>query len=216
MAFEQQRDGGLFVVISGIPGSGKTTVARALAPLLGLPIIDKDDILERLFDEKGIGDLAWRRQLSREADSILEAEVLNARGAIVVSFWNVAGMSSSTGTPTAWLKRLEPCVIHIQCWCPPEIAAQRYLERKRHPGHLDASQNADDVFGSIGSLSKLEPPEIGTRVVVDTTQSLTPQVLLAELEAVAGRPQHSCLLCLSRNDHGTAAENDHVLQKVNE
>jgi shikimate kinase len=34
-----------FVVISGLPRSGKTTLGRRLAPALNLPFIDKDDIL---------------------------------------------------------------------------------------------------------------------------------------------------------------------------
>jgi shikimate kinase len=42
-----------FVVISGLPGSGKTTLGRRLAPALTLPFIDKDDILDRLFESKG-------------------------------------------------------------------------------------------------------------------------------------------------------------------
>ena len=45
-----------FVVISGLPGSGKTTLGRRLASVLDLPLIDKDDILDRLFESKGIGD----------------------------------------------------------------------------------------------------------------------------------------------------------------
>ena len=57
-----------FVVFSGLPGSGKSTLARQLAPALGLPLLDKDDFLDALFDERGIGDLAWRAALSREAD----------------------------------------------------------------------------------------------------------------------------------------------------
>jgi glucokinase len=58
-----------FVVISKLPGSGKTTLARRLAPALNLPVIDKDDILTRFFESKGIGDVAWRRALSRESDT---------------------------------------------------------------------------------------------------------------------------------------------------
>ena len=56
-----------FVVVSGIPGCGKTTVARRLSPLLHLPVIDKDDILDALFASKGVGDSDWRKTLSREA-----------------------------------------------------------------------------------------------------------------------------------------------------
>ena len=32
------------MVVSGIPGSGKTRLARSLAPRLGLPMLDKDYI----------------------------------------------------------------------------------------------------------------------------------------------------------------------------
>ena len=46
----------LFVVVSGLPASGKTTLARRLASVLELPLIDKDDILDRLFAERGIGN----------------------------------------------------------------------------------------------------------------------------------------------------------------
>lgn len=56
-----------FVLVSGLPASGKSTLARTVAPLLGLQMIDKDDILDRLFEAKGIGDSAWRQQLSRES-----------------------------------------------------------------------------------------------------------------------------------------------------
>jgi len=95
-----------FVVMSGLPGSGKTTLARRLAPLLDLPVIDKDDILERLFVSKGIGDAAWRRTLSRESDSILQHDATRSEGAILVSFWHLPGMPVDSGTPTTWLQSL--------------------------------------------------------------------------------------------------------------
>ena len=37
-----------FVLVSGHPGSGKTTLARGLAPLLGLSLIDKDEASDHL------------------------------------------------------------------------------------------------------------------------------------------------------------------------
>jgi len=38
-----------FLVFSGVPGSGKSTVARQIAPRVSLPLLDKDDFLDELF-----------------------------------------------------------------------------------------------------------------------------------------------------------------------
>jgi shikimate kinase len=51
------------VVLSGLPCSGKSRLGRQLAVALNLPVIDKDDMLERLFEAQGIGDAVWRRRL---------------------------------------------------------------------------------------------------------------------------------------------------------
>jgi hypothetical protein len=40
---------GVFVVVSGPPASGKTTLSRAIAPVLGLPLIAKDTIKQALM-----------------------------------------------------------------------------------------------------------------------------------------------------------------------
>jgi hypothetical protein len=48
--------------------------------LLGLAVIDKDDILERLFDLKGVGNSDWRRALSREIDLIFRQESEASQG----------------------------------------------------------------------------------------------------------------------------------------
>src|SRR5437899_1901341 len=101
----------LFVLISGLPASGKTTLARRLALALHLPLIDKDDILERLFESRGVADAAWRRTLSRESDAILQAEATASNGAVLASFWHLPGMPADSGTPTEWLATLSKQVV---------------------------------------------------------------------------------------------------------
>ncbi len=60
-----------FVVVAGLPGSGKTTLARALAVELDLPLISKDTIKEALFDALGTGDLEWSKRLGRAAHLVM-------------------------------------------------------------------------------------------------------------------------------------------------
>jgi thymidylate kinase len=160
-----------YVVLSGLPGSGKTTLGRELAPALDLPLIDKDDILERLFGARGIGGAGWRRLLSREADDILQREVLQSDGAVVVSFWHLPGMPADSGTPTDWLRALPAPLLNVHCVCAPEVAARRFLLRRRHAGHLDDRQSFADVLESVRELDRLAPLNLQRRLEIDTSQA---------------------------------------------
>jgi hypothetical protein len=176
-----------FVVVSGLPGSGKTTVARALAPLLNLPVIDKDEILERLFESKGIGDVSWRRQLSRESDVILRSTASSSRGAVISSFWHVEGMPPESGTPTEWLTTLSRTIVNVHCECSPRIAADRFFRRTRHAGHLDGSRTANEVLASIQALAPLSHLGVGEPVLLDTTNTVLPAAVLQDVGAAFAR-----------------------------
>jgi predicted kinase len=150
-----------------LPGSGKTTLARRLAPALDLPLIDKDDILDRLFESMGVGDAAWRLTLSRQSDAILQADALGSNGAVLASFWRAAGMPSDSGTPIEWLDEPSHHVVNVHCLCDPETAADRFVQRRRHPGHLDGASSRAEILASLRTLAALPPLDIGQRIDVD-------------------------------------------------
>jgi len=176
-----------FVVVSGLPGSGKTTAAQALAPLLKLPLFDKDAILEQLFETKGVGDAVWRRQLSRESDALLQSAVSSSNGAVVTSFWHVAGMPADAGTSTDWLTTLSSRLVNVHCECPAALAATRFAQRRRHPGHLDRTRSVAEVFASIEALPVSGYLDVGERVVIDTTTAVDPELLLQAVEVAFAR-----------------------------
>jgi hypothetical protein len=165
----ETRKGKPFVTVSGLPGSGKTTLARRLAPAIGLPLIDKDDILDRLFELKGVGDSEWRRTLSRESDRVLQQEALLSTGAVLVSFWHLPGMPSDSGTPVDWLSAPSHRLVNVHCVCSREIAAERFSQRRRHPGHLDDARSHADLVANLETLARLPPLDLGRRIEVDTT-----------------------------------------------
>jgi glucokinase len=157
--------------VSGLPGSGKSTLAQQLAPALGLPLLDKDTILERLFEAKGAGDLAWRRELSRESDLILRTEAIRSPGAVLVSHWRLPGMSPNSGTPTDWFLELAGTVVNVHCQCAPEIAAERFALRRRHVGHRDGERSLAEILASIREVAGMGELDLEPRVSVDTSRN---------------------------------------------
>ena len=177
-----------FVVVSGLPGSGKSTVAQQLAPALGLQLLDKDAILERLFESKGLGDAEWRRALSRESDWLLQAEAAGSAGAVLVSHWNVPGMDPNSGTPTAWISKLSAKAVNVHCECPAEVSAGRFVKRTRHPGHLDREKSDAEILASIRDLARLGRLEVGTRIEVDTSHAFDLDAVLREIREYLPSP----------------------------
>jgi predicted kinase len=158
------------VVVAGVPGSGKTTLARELAPELGLPLLSKDTIKEALFDVLGSGDLATSQVLGRASHVVLYAVAAEARSAVVEShFW--------TGTSETELVALRRPLVQVYCRCPLELALERYLQRarspSRHRGHLPEHQSEEAIRGWTSVAPRpldLDAPllEVDTTTPVDT------------------------------------------------
>jgi cytidylate kinase len=176
-----------FVVVSGLPGSGKTTLARKLAPALGLSLIDKDDILEGLFEALGIGDADWRQRLSRASDEIFERLARSSSGAVLTSFWRHPEISRQCGTPAHWIVSASSRIVEVYCACEPEIAAARFVNRQRHPGHLDGAKRAEDVVANFRTLAAAGPLGIGKFLRVDSTNEIDLDMIVGQVNLLLSK-----------------------------
>src|SRR5215831_17827192 len=93
---------GRYVVVSGPPASGKTTLARALAPALGLPLIAKDTIKQALMTVLPVPDVPASRTIGRASVAALLAVAAEAPAAVLDSVWHrsyaAAGLGSLPGS----------------------------------------------------------------------------------------------------------------------
>ena len=132
----------LFVIVSGPPASGKSTLAPALANGLGLPVIAKDTIKDALMSVLPVPDVEASRQLGRASVVAMLAVATQAPlGAVIESTFHRSRALDD-------LRRLPGSVVEVFCRCDAEVARARYQARatSRHAGHFDSIRTVDELW----------------------------------------------------------------------
>lgn len=130
----------VLILISGAPATGKTVLARRLAEALPVPVIQRDDIKETLFDSLGVGDREWSKKLGAASFALfyLTVEtVLTARRSVI------AEAAFHHPYSSRWLSRVRERfdieVLELHCHADSQTALHRYMRRartsERHAGH---------------------------------------------------------------------------------
>jgi predicted kinase len=165
------------IVVTGAPGAGKTTLARALSAELQLPLLAKDDVKEALFDALGAGGLERSNELGGASFEVLfrlAARCLE-RGVACIVEGNFSWAEPFRALPPAR-------IVQLLCSVPAAVAVERYGSRERHPGHVDdvraAEVGARIEAGEWGAL------DIGGETIeLDTTSPIDVIALARRLRA---------------------------------
>jgi predicted kinase len=171
----------IWVVFAGLPGTGKSTLARALAERLGAAILDKDRVRGALFPDALTDYSPEQDQLCMRA--MLEAAAyLTARRRVPYVFFD--GRTFSTGEQIEEvLLAAEQAgagwrILHVRC---ADAVAEERLGRN-DPGH--PAKNRDPAL--YRRIQQHFEPILQPKLEVDTTLGVERE--LAAVEAyVAGK-----------------------------
>jgi predicted kinase len=162
------------VVVTGVPGSGKTTLGSALSAELNARFLSLDVIKEDLY--------ARRRQaagldLRIAAEARLEESLAEADETVVLDMWVQPGRD--TDRIAAMLDRQGTLVVEVLCRVPAAVAVRRYRDRHRAAPHLPPD---DNMLARIRtSVDELTPLGVGTCIEIDTSEPVDAKDVLARL-----------------------------------
>jgi glucokinase len=126
------------ILVNGVPASGKSTVARAIAGDGGWPLLTLDTIKEAFFAHLGTGDRDYNRLLGRasyQAMFALAADFPDGMTIVMDAWFGFQPEDVLTGHLARSKVRN---VVQVWCHAPPEEIGARYRSRiaERSSGHL--------------------------------------------------------------------------------
>jgi predicted kinase len=166
------------VLVNGLPGSGKTTLATALATALPAPLIGKDALKEAVADA-------------------VPGVATGAIGPVVAELmWTLAAAVSGTAVLESWwfaprdrsfveagLRRCAARTV-VEVWCdvPPELARSRYAARHRRGLHEDQRHLVESW---PRWAREAEPLGVGRTLRVSTDRPVDPIDVSRQINALA-------------------------------
>lgn len=181
------------IVVTGRPGSGKTTLAHTLAKQIHCPALCRDEFKEGYVHTLGGTHASLGQDINRRLYDIFfeTVDFVVAKGVSVVI--------EAAFQHAAWLPKLTRLadiarVSLVVCTVSPDLARARFIERvsadpRRDRFHGDSAvHTARD--GIAGSGGKYDPPAMDLpTLTVDTTDGYNPALDQIVSFAVAGDGQ---------------------------
>lgn len=173
------------VITSGAPGAGKSTLAARLGAELGLPVIDRDDLKDALFDALGWSDAEWSARMGGASWRLLFT-VAGRLAAAGCSFVLDSNFERGRHPELASLAA-QATLVEVHCATAPQEMARRFRRRwergERHPGHTGVYADEAVYLAEFGrrDFAPLEESDIVIRVDTATPDSVDLQGIVTAI-----------------------------------
>lgn len=163
------------LIVTGVPGAGKTTLGSALAATLEVPFLSLDGIKEALYCRDAERRDPFELRLAAEAD--LGDQLNTLAGSAVVDIW--VAPRRDTQRVTALLLKQSRNIIELLCRIPADVAIARYARRRRTGPHRPP--DASTLQRIQEAALHFKPMGAGRCIEVDTSRPVDINCLIRHL-----------------------------------
>jgi predicted kinase len=146
------------IIVCGLPGSGKTTLAAALASKLNIVCLHKDSIKENLYDILGLSTLEDSKRIGIQSIRLLlalaEEQIANKTDVIIEAPFNYA---ADYPLFVEWVEKYHVSLYVVICRISAEERKTRSVNRPRHASHHATERYANENFDADNSVYDTMP-----------------------------------------------------------
>lgn len=180
------------IIVSGAPGTGKTTLGRRIAGSLGIPYVGKDLIKESLFDSLGTQDREWSMRLG-VASIELMSKLIESHLMLGLSLVAESNFRVQYDIPrfAGFAERYAFKSVEVHCSTERQVLHGR-LERRDQSGERHAGHETGGMLDEIDRLvddGTFGPLDLGgTTIRVHTTafETVDYDAIIASAKAAGG------------------------------
>lgn len=169
------------VIVTGRPGSGKTTLSKKLGKILYFPVVSRDEIKEGYVNTFDVKHDKLPKDTNRIATEIFFKNIrllLSNKVSLVAE----AAFQHKIWKPEIIKFKKYSDIIIVYCEVTAKVAAQRHLERglnnpKREFFHGDKRVSYFKKTGIVLSAGEYKPPAVETPILtVSTLDGYSPKL----------------------------------------
>ena len=156
------------IIVCGLSGAGKTSLAKALSQKLNIACLHKDIIKETLYEALNFSTLEESKKIGIHSVKLLfeiaENIISNKVDIIIESPFNFSGDYQLF---QKWIDEYNIELYSIICSVPNEERLKRIKSRPRHQAHHDIERNHENSTGAEESVYDALP---GKQIKIVTNQ----------------------------------------------
>lgn len=173
----------MLVLLTGLPGSGKSHLARALASVLHADVLDRDAIRDAIFPARDLDYSAEQNELaSQVAYQVAEYILLRDRDRVLILDGRPFSKHTQVDEVVMLAQRVRHPLCVVYCWAPDAVVRRRLEDDIASTGNVASGRNMEKYLRIKATFEPLQVEHLS----VNTDQSIDEvvQVVLTRIAQV--------------------------------